>query len=196
MIIICTVLTLASCKGPISDEMAKEIVIPILERETELNTYIYGDAFKTKEDPKDDVNSPYSKYYEVDKNGKYTSIDALKKEISEIYSFETVEVVNIYAFNGYSDSADGGASITPRFAQSNEGVLQIDVTKDPYEMRGVIHTESIKVLRSTNKMMKIRVKYSRFSSEGKETVVEKDLILMNEEGIWKLNTQTFAVKCK
>jgi hypothetical protein len=43
-------------------------------------------------------------------------------------------------------------------------------------------------------MMKIDVEYSRFSEDGTEKIVKKELTLKLEDGVWKLNTQTFAIK--
>ena len=193
-LIICFMLSLASCSGPISDSEAVEILIPLLEREAELNGYIYGSSFGTSQDPGDDVNANYAKYYEVSEIDKYRSVDALKKEISAVYTEETSDIIAIYAFNGYTDDVDGGASVTPRFSETKEGVLQIDVAKEPYEMRGVIHPSTAKVKRSTKRMMKVVVEYSRFSEDGTEKIVKKELTLKLVDGSWRLNTQTFAIK--
>lgn len=183
-----------SCKGPITDEMAKEIISPLLVKEAEINGYIYGDKFRTEDDPGDDVNSSFAKYYRVAEDSKYKSIADLKAALSEVYTEKTVSVVCVYAFDGYTDEEDGGASIRPRFEEDEKGYLQIDVAKDPYDMRGVIHPDTVRVIRSTNSLMRVKIDYSRFSKDGRETVIEKTLELSLENGSWRLNTQTFAVK--
>ena len=184
---------LCSCRGPVSDEMLIEIITPLLEREAELCSYIYGDAFSTSKDPGDDVNSSFAKYYEVAENSKYRTKEALVNEINAVYAEETAGVVSIFAFEGYTEKEDGGASVTPRFAENKDGVLQIDVAKEPYTMRGVIHASSASVKRSTKSMIKASVKFSRFSSDGKETVITKTVLLRKTDGEWRLDSQTFAV---
>jgi len=181
-----------SCKGPVSDSELIEIITPLLEREAELCSYIYGDAFKTSQDPGDDVSSSFAKYYEVREDSKYRSIDALKEEINAVYTKETAEIISIFAFNGYTDESDGGASVTPRFAETKDGILQIDVAREPYDMRGIIHASTAVVKRSSARMIRASVKFSRFSSDGRETVVKKTLELKMEDGVWRLDSQTFA----
>ncbi|MCQ2399790.1 MAG: hypothetical protein MJ072_04720, partial [Clostridia bacterium] len=192
LVLISIFLNLSSCANVFSNEEAIEILKPLLEKEAEINLYVYADGYKTEEDPGNDVYSSYSKYYEVSKDSKYRTKESLENAMKEIFTDETFSVISIYAFNGYESEVDGETNIRGRFSQNKEGVIEIDVTREAVNLTGIAKISSIKVKRSNNSMIKAEIEIIR--EERPERNETKTVIVKKKDGIWKLDSQTLAVK--
>ena len=183
--ILCLV-PLASC-GAYSDEEANEILDAILIREAELNGYIYFNSFKTKEDPGDDVDSDFQKYYLVHPDSKYVTLASLMGEVDALYTVEGRENVYEHAFTGLDDGET--VSRPPRFFEDEEG-LKINVAGDKYSGRTLALLGSAKVKRSNATHIRAEITTYRFDSEGNPILHIKEVELLYEDGAWKLMGQT------
>lgn len=186
-ILIANLLFFSSCSSPYSEEQAREILADVLERETRLCQIIYGKGFDTREDPGDHVNDSTFYYMEVAPNSEYVGLDELKEAVKETYAEDIRKVVWEYAF-GSEDKSDE-ATFIPRYAE-NDGYLQIDVTNGGFDLKSVAYIGESRIARGRKNMIEIEIKVS---SDGGETFREKTLILKNEDGIWKLDTQSWCV---
>lgn len=175
-----------SC-GPYSDEEACEIIDALLIREADLNGYIYFDSFKTKEDPGEDVNSSFQRYYLVHPDSKYTKLDQLKAEVDAIYTVEGRENVYEHAFTGIDDGES--VSRPSRFFEDEEG-LKINVAGDTYTGRTLALLGSAKVKRSNSTHIRAEITTYRFNSEGDPIRHIKEIEVMLEDGAWKLMGQS------
>lgn len=181
-------LSLIGCKGPFSDSEAGQILSDLLEKEVELNRYVYGDGFSTLEDPSEDADKTTAIYYRVNADAPYHSVDELKAAVTAVYSEEVAQIVNTYAF----ENTD---TVKARFCEYYENGkvadLQLDVTLNhpPYELKTVIYPSTATVKRSTATIISMEVEYSNVSDGERRTM---EVRLLKENDIWKLDTQTWA----
>ncbi len=179
-------LSLVAC-GPYSDEEAAEIFDELLTREADLNGYIYFDSFKTKEDPGDDINASFQKYYLVHPDSKYLTIASLMGEVDAIIAREWRTDLYNYAFNGLDDGES--ISFPSRFFEDEEG-LKIDVTNNEFSGRTIALLGSAKVKRSNKTHIRAEITVYRLDKEGNPTVHIKEVEVIFEDGAWKLKGQT------
>lgn len=191
LIILCALilpLSLFACKGPYGDDEAAAILRELLEKDAELNRYIWGDGFGTLTDPGDDANETTTVYYRVNADAPYHSVEALRNAVSEVYTAELCTIINAFAF-------DNTEKTMARFCDfyQNDAVadLQIDVTLNhpPYELKTVIYPSTVKVTRSSATIIETEVEYSNGPDGERRTM---DVRLLKENDVWKLDTQTWA----
>ena len=189
ILLVCMMLVgLVSC-GPYSDEDANAILNEMLTKVSVLNQHIYGDAFKTKEDPGDDVNATFQKYYEVAEDSKYLTLTTLKAEVDSLFGPDAREDVYAFAFDG-TNSED--SSTPPRFAENAETKnLEINVAdKSDFQLRTVALLSSAKVKRSN--ATHIRAEITVYRTIGGVQREEQDIInLVQENGVWKFVETVF-----
>jgi len=192
ILILAAMLSITACKGPISDDEARQIAKELLEKEVVLTAYVYGDEYKLASPSefnqhKDDTSYYYSK---VSKESPYTTKQQLIDAINAVYTERAAEEVLEFAING--NSSDDGASIIPRFYQgADEDRLKIDVTSyGIYQLSTVVILDTLTVKRSTKNMMEVTVSYKAGESGNTR---EMDFIIRRENDQWKLDTRTWAV---
>jgi hypothetical protein len=182
---------LAGCKGPITDAQAVEILTPLLEKDAELNRYIWGDGFTTRDDPGEDVNSTEScKYYRVSEDAPYHSIAEFKTAIEEVYSQQLLPAIYSYAFENNNEAMARFCD----FTQNNQVAdLQIDVTLNhpPYDLSAIFYPSTAVVKRSTAAIMEVEVEYSNGEKGERRTATIR---LLKQNDVWKLDTHTWAGK--
>lgn len=182
-------LTFAGCKGPYNDAQAVEILTPLLERDAELNRYVWGDGFTTRDDPGEDANATdTSKYYRVNEDAPYHSVEELKKAITDLYSTLLSETICAYAFESNNDVMARFCD----FTQNDEVAdLQIDVTLNhpPYPLQAVIYPSTAVVKRSTATIIEAEVEYS-IGVDGEHQIMTVRVLKQDE--VWKLDTHTWA----
>lgn len=178
----------SSCSSPYTDEQAREILAEVLEKDVELNKIIWGEGLSTEKDPGGHEDDSTFYYMEVSIDSKYKSLDELKAAVDETYAENLREIVYEHAF-GSDDEAEESETV-PRYSQSTSGFLQIDVTEPGFELKNVAYIEDATVSRGTKKSIEIDIKVS---SDGGETFRDKTLVLRLEDGVWKLDTQSWCV---
>lgn len=190
--IIIVAASLVLLKGPIDNEEFIEIITPLLERDAELNGYIWGDAFDTAEELKDeDIKASVPVYYAVSSSSPYKNIEELRKAAEELYSKELMIIVDQYAFENndqvmarFCDDVDDDGKVIG---------LRVDVTANhtPYNLTTVVYINTATVKRSTNNMIEGEIEITSGSS-GKRSTME--IRLLKEGDTWKLDTQTWISK--
>ena len=184
-----TVLT--GCKGPITDAQAVEILTPLLEKDAQLNRYVWGDGFTTRDDPGEDANATETcKYYRVSAEAPYHSVAELKAAIEEVYSEQLIPSIYAYAFENNNETMARFCD----FTQNDEiADLQIDVTLNhpPYQLSTVFYPATAVVKRSTATIMEVEVEYSNGEDGERQTTT---LRLLKQNDVWKLDTHTWAGK--
>lgn len=182
-------LTFAGCKGPYNDAQAVEILTPLLERDVELNRYVWGDGFTTRDDPGEDADATdTSKYYRVNEDAPYHSVEELKKAITDLYSTLLSETICAYAFENNEDTMARFCD----FIQNDEVAdLQIDVTLNhpPYPLKAVLYPSTAVVKRSTTTIIEAEVEYSIGMDGERQTMTVR---MLNQDNVWKLDTHTWA----
>lgn len=191
IILICILilpLSLLSCQGPYSDEEAANILAELLEKDAELNRYVWGDGFSTLEDPGDAAEDTSVVYYRVNADAPYHSVDALKAEVEALYTEEVRLIINAYAF----ENTEASMARFCDFYQNDEiADLQIDVTLNhpPYRLNTVIYPSTAKVTRSSATIIEAEIEYSNGADGDRRTM---DVRILKENDSWKLDTQTWA----
>ena len=173
-----------------TDTEANEIINDLLIREAELNRYIYGDAFKTKEDPGEDVNASTQRYYEVAEDSKYLTITSLKAAVDDLIVSTSREGIYGYAFDGTSDPS---GSKPPRFRE-NEKTKNIDINVADHDFKLITYAllNSAKVDRSNKTHIRADITIYRFLSDGTIEKDKKEVEIRMEDGVWKLINQTYV----
>ena len=177
--------------GYYSDAEANEIINDLLIRVADLNGYIYGNSFKTEKDPGDDVDSDYQKYYKVATDSKYITLASLVSEVDSLIVSTSREGIYEYAFQGVTDETS--ASYPPRFAENEDGTLEINVADHMYSLRTKALLGSAKVLRSNPTHIKAKITVYRFTADGTPIEAEKEMELRVEDGEWRLVNQTMII---
>ena len=179
------------CKGPITDAQAVEILTPLLEMDAQLNCYIWGDGFTTRDDPGEDASvTETCKYYRVSSDAPYHSVAELKAAIEEVYSQQLVPSIYAYAFENNNETMARFCD----FKQNDQVAdLQIDVTLNhpPYELTTVFYPSTAVVKRSTTTIMEVEVEFSNGEGGERQTAI---LRLLKQNDVWKLDTHTWAGK--
>ena len=182
-----TLCSLVSC-NTYTDAEANEIINDLLIREAELNSYIYGNAFQTKEDPGDDVNASTQRYYEVREDSKYLTIASLKKAVDDLIVSTSREGIYGYAFDGTNDEY---GSRPPRFKENSTSKnIDINVADNDYKLTTVALLGSAKVSRSNKTHIRADITVYRYKSDGSFTKAIKEVEIRLENGVWKLIDQT------
>lgn len=180
---------LTACKGPFSDGEAAELLVPLLEKDAELNRYIWGDGFTTRDDPGEDVNATDNcKYYRVSEDAPYHSVEEFKTAIEEVYSTQMTEEIYQYAFLNSNETMARFCD----FIQNDEVAdLQIDVTKNhpPYSLTAVVYPSTAVVKRSTSTIIEAEIEYSIGEDGERQTMTVR---ILKQDGSWKLDTHTWA----
>ena len=195
LIIISTLISLTSCKGPIDDDQAKEIAKDLIKKEIILTAHVYGDAFQLSNPSEYDQHKNDTTFYyaKVSEKSVYTTKKQLEDAIDEIYTQNVADEIKEFAFVGAPGT--DGATIIARFYQTkDEDRLKIDVTSyGVYSLTTVVDIDSITVKRSTRSMMEIKMNYTAGSSD---TMREMTIMLRKENDAWKLDARTFAAAVK
>lgn len=182
-----TICSFVSCNA-YTDAEVNEIIDPLLIREAELNSYVYGDAFKTKEDPGEDVNAETQRYYEVREDSKYLTITTLKQAIDDLIVSTSREGIYGYAFDGTSDEY---GSRPPRFRENSESKnIDINVADHDYTLSTVALLGSAKAVRSNKTHIRAEITVYRYKSDGSFEKATKEVEARIENGVWKLIDQT------
>ena len=183
------VFTLTGCKGPVTDAEAIAIITPLLERDVELNRYVWGAGFSTRETPSEDEKvSDICEYYRVSEDAPYHSTAALKADIEEVYSTLLSAAIFDYAFNNTDDTMARFCD----FKQDNKiADLQMDVTLNhpAYKLDAVMYPSTIVVKRSTTTIIEAKLEYSIGTNGERRTM---DIRVLKQDGKWKLDTHTWA----
>ncbi|MBQ7355276.1 MAG: hypothetical protein IJW62_07150 [Clostridia bacterium] len=187
LVVLCTLLV--GCSGPYTDADAVEIITPLLQQDAELNRYIWGDGFSTREDPGEDANvTDNCKYYRVNEDAPYHSVDEFKAAISAVYSSQLTEEIYQYAFENNNESMARFCD----FKQNGKVAdLQIDVTANhpPYSLSAVFYPETAVVERSTATIIEAKVEYSIGKDGERQTTTIR---VLKQDEVWKLDTHTWA----
>ena len=186
---ILTSLSLVGCKGPMTDADAVEILTPLLERDVELNRYVWGDGFTTRETPKEEEKiSDICQYYRVSEDAPYHNTAALRADIEEVYSTILAAAICDYAFVNTGDTMARFCD----FKQNNQiADLQIDITLNhpPYKLDAVMYPDTAVVIRSTTTIIEAELEYS-IGKDGERKTME--IRVLKQDGKWKLDTHTWA----
>ncbi len=181
-----SLVSFSSCRSPYSEEEAREILEEVLAKDVELNKIIWGEGLPTREDPGEHVNDSTFYYMEVSPDSAYIGLDELKEAVRDTYAKKLREIVWEHAF-GDGDVNKESETI-PRYDE-NDGYLQIDVTKEGFDLKNVAYIGESEIVRAKKNMIEIEIKVS---ADG-ENFREKTLVLQREDGVWKLDTQSWCV---
>lgn len=190
-IIILLMLTciLISCGGPYSGKEGevREILLPLLEKDALLNSYIWGDAFEVGEEVSTvEKNSLTALYKYVADDSPYKSCDELRDAAEEIYSEDMMAIISAFAF-------DNNDTVMSRFCDGDTGDvrLKIDVSQNhgSYRLTAHLFTDTLKVTRSTATIIECEVEFIAGDSDSRRSMTVK---LIKENDVWKLDSQTWA----
>ena len=175
--LVLTLFSFASCGEKYTDEEARGILAELLEKEVKICNVIYGEGLKTREDPGEHKNDSTFYYMEVSPDSEYIGLSQLKEAVKEVYATDVLLDVWEYAFGSDGEEEK---TIIPRYAEK-DGYLQIDVTKEGFNLKNVAYIGESEVKRTRKNMIEIEIK---ISSDGGATFREKTLVLKNENEVW------------
>lgn len=191
LLLLACMASFCACKGPITDDEARDIAKELIEKEITLTSYVYGDAFALSNPAEYDQHKNDTSFYyaKVSEKSPYTTKKQLEDAIDEIYTKKVAQEIKEFAFIG-APGADG-VTIIARFYQSpEEDRLKIDVTTyGIYDLTAVVLLDTLTVKRSTRSMMEVTVSYRAGSSE---TLREMKIMIRKENDTWKLDTRTWS----
>ena len=182
-----TLMSLASCASPYTDDEAREILAGVLDSDIVLAEILWGKGLETEQDPGDHTEDSTFYYMEVSPDSRFTSLDELKAAARETYSKKLYEIIESSAF-GREDRSEN--EIVPRYAETDEGFLQIDVTNEGLELHGVAYIGESKIVRASKKSIKMDIKVSL---DGGESFKDQRVVLVKQDGVWKLDTQLWCI---
>lgn len=203
------VLPLSGCMKAYSDEEAKEIVLPLLEKEASLNPYLYGQGFAFADHTEYEQHKDDSSFYyaPVAADSPYLTLSQLKAAMEEIYSSRLMDTVSVYAFGDPDKTSE--TVVTARFYQKmhpgqtlgeeqNISIakedaqyrLRVDATSfETYKLTALLDKDSLKVRRATRALIEMSASY--YGNSGVKREMTFTVIL--ENGVWKLDSRTYLV---
>ncbi len=203
------VLPLTGCMKAYSDEEAKEIVLPLLEKEAALNPYLYGQGFAFADPNEYEQHKGDSSFYyaPVASDSPYLTLSQLKSAMEELYSSQLMETVGVYAFGDPDKTSD--TIVTARFYQkmSPEQLLgedkNLEIAKndaqyrlrvdaasyETYKLTARIDAASLKVTRATRSLIEMSASY--YGNSGVKR--EMTFTVIFENGVWKLDSRTYLI---
>ena len=177
-----TVILTVSCGPTLTDEQAKAILDEKLPTSYYVMAAVYGELLYCNEDDAKKIDKGWTTphYFKVDKKCKYTTIKAIKEDAEKVFTPSYLETIYEYAFEGNDE-------IMSRFAE-HDGVLTIDVVKEPYGILTDIYTDTVKVEKSTRFFAELSVDAS---GDGGKTVRRVKITLSCINGNWLFNGSTY-----
>ena len=178
-----SILSLAvSCRPKLDDAQAVEILKEKLPISFDVISAVYGELLYCNEEDAKTIDEKWTTphYFKVDKECKYTTIAAIKADAEKVFTPTYLETVYEYAFVGNDETMS-------RFAE-HEGVLTIDVVKEPYGVLTDIYPETAKVVKSNGYYAEITVDCS---ADGGKTIKSTVIKLSCVNGNWLFNGPTY-----
>lgn len=167
----------AACSYIDEDQLLSEL--PALIKEgRQLLDIVYGDGL-----PVDEKGTEAARkgYFPVSEDSEYKSIDELKSAFGEVFTESYTTVLYINALNGVS--YDSG-NISPRYMESEAGILLADTNYESQIARREPVYESIRITRTSRNMAEFEI--TMVYADGTE---EPDTVIVKKEnGKWKLDS--------
>ena len=148
-----------------------------------INEYIFGKGLPYDNPESYDIESLEAPYYvAVSESSPYKTIEEFKAAVLAVYSSDYYNVsLRQGLFDGYGEDSKE----KPRYIEE-KGVLKIDITKTGLDITGTFDTAAAKMKSSSSGEAVISAPWS-----SGETVREYDLVLVLENGVWRLDTPTY-----
>ncbi len=167
LLVLC--LSLSSCGGNMTDELARAELERLLPTSYEMNEIFWGKGLPTVE------NSSTDRYKTVKDESGYENVDEILRKASTVFSEDYLKSIEEAVFVGNEESF-------PRYKEIN-GILKADTQNKGFDIKGNIVIESARIKKQNRAMMIIEADYA---DGGK---AELSLILQN--GKWYLNSPTY-----
>ncbi len=176
-----------SCSNAYGEEESISILTDLLYRDAELNKILWGEGLPIDGDPGEHIDDTTFYYMEVSVMSPYTGLDELKEAVKETYSEDLINIIwqNAFGVEGVE------STIIPRYAENKNGFLQINVaeaTVKKFDLIATAHLDTAKLVRAKKDRIKFDI---QISTDGSESHREKRVEICLENGVWKLDTQTW-----
>ena len=195
VIVLLSVIQLASCGVKMTEEEAREIVAPLIEKSYEINEIFFGKGLPHEEniyDEQDEAEKEITgtkrvRYLEVTSED-YHSIDDLKAAAREVYTESYLSAVFQIVFEGLA-SSNGSVYQYARYITALVGELSIiaDAEEQSITVGRTYDTSSLKITKKTSDTVYFTLKSF---VDGKEDV--EILLSIKDEGKgWRLDSPTY-----
>ena len=182
VIIIAALLILTSCRvgrADLTNAEAQEILTRLLPYAEELNEAFLGHGLEPSE-PREERLSSAAKYVKVSPMGKYQTVGDLAGAAETIFSEEYCKILFESAFVGSED-------FTPRYTEDENGILQVNVNDEGYNLRTKLFPETAVVKNKYDGKTAVSVS-AEFDGEPCDPII---IYLVNENGTWLIDSPTY-----
>lgn len=180
LLLIILLFSAASCASfsELTDEDARAILSDLIPKSEELNEIYWGKGLPASEDSEGFDTMQY--YVEVSPDSKYQTIAQLVTATEAVFSEEFCKLIFELGFYGSDD-------ISPRYGESENGVLQVNVSDKGYTLQTKLFPENAVIVRGFGDEVIVKVP-ATFGGEPYEDI---ELHLVKENGVWLLNSPTY-----
>ena len=176
-------LLLTACRGQsLTAEEAVDILERLLPDARILTVAIYGDGLPYSHDyTEDELDEMFRRtgtvYIPVSSDSPFTSAQAMTDAIGNIFSADMTLRMRDDAFGRIGQ-------IHPRFRDSDQGWLMINLRREIFEVMDEFHLDTLEVIRVRRSVVTTKVYASREDGER----IQVDIALIYQGGRWLLNS--------
>lgn len=171
-------LSLVSC-AQLSREEAVEVLSDLIPRAAALNEIIWGAGLQTDESY-ELLAYDVARYCEVNDASPYKTLAELRAECEAVFSESFMVIIDEICFSGNDE-------LTPRYAESAAGRLQVNVSARSFKMRSVLYPERARVVYGIGDVLKVKIPCD-FDGKPDE---DYEVTLVLEDGVWKIDSPTY-----
>ena len=182
LIIIAALLLLTSCRvgrADITNAEAQEVLTRLLPYAEELNEAFLGRGLEPSV-PRGERLSSAAKYVTVSPNEKYQTVGDLAGAAETVFSKEYCTILFESAFVGSDD-------FIPRYSEDENGVLQVNVNDDGYNLRTKLFPGGAVVKNKYDGKTAVSVP-AEFDGKPCDPII---IYLVNENGTWLIDSPTY-----
>ena len=182
IIIIAIILLLPSCRlglAAISDEEARQILGELIPKAEELNEVFLGVGLEPSDHEVGGMSSA-AVYVVVSPDAKYQTVGELASAAESVFSVEYCTILFESAFYGSED-------FTPRYTDSDDGKLQINVNDKGYTLRTKLFPERAAVKNEYDGKTAVSVP-AEFDGKPCEDII---VYIVEENGRWLIDSPTY-----
>ena len=182
ILIFAMILLLTSCRlgfSDISDAEARQILSELIPKAEELNEIFLGRGLEPSKHKISGLSSA-AIYVEVSPEAEYQTVGELMIAAEAVFSYEYCKILFESAFYGSED-------FSPRYTDSEDGKLQINVNDKGYILRTVLFPEKAVVKNEYDGKTAVSVP-AEFDGKPFEDII---VYIIEENGKWLIDSPTY-----
>lgn len=180
--VVIIILGMTSCRlgfANLTDDEARTILTELIPIAEEMNEAFLGKGLESMEYTESEF-ARTAKYVEVSPQSKYQTVAELSTAAESVFSSEYCKILFESGFVGTDE-------FTPRYSESADGKLQINVNDKGYELRTKLYPENAVVKHKYEGKTAVSVP-AEFDGKPYDNVI---IYLVNENGKWLIDSPTY-----